>query len=64
MKPDAKAPEYRLGLPPEQFAAAFPDHFALDRGFRFLQVGSSLARICPDIREGVTAGDVLRRVGQ
>ena len=64
MKPDAKAPEYRLGLPPEQFAAAFPYHFALDRGFRFLQVGSSLARICPDIREGVTAGDVLRRVGQ
>lgn len=62
MKPHDEVSAPRLGLAPEQFAAAFPFHFALDRGFRFFQVGSSLARICPDIRAGVAVGEVLRRV--
>lgn len=64
MNPDRRPADDALGLAPDQFASAFPFHFALDREFRFLQVGSTLARICPDIRPGVAAGDVLRRAGQ
>ncbi len=64
MKPDEGPSDCRLGLEPGQFAAAFPFHFAVDRGFKFLQVGSSLAKVCPDIRTGVPLGDVLRRSGQ
>jgi signal transduction histidine kinase/CheY-like chemotaxis protein len=49
----------RLGLPPEQFAAAFPFHFALDRDLRIVQVGRSLARVCPDVAPGVALESVL-----
>ena len=61
MKPEEMTPDGPLGLAPRQFASAFPFHFAVDRDFKFLQVGSSLGRICPDIRVGVPASGVLRR---
>ena len=41
-----------IGLPPEQFAAAFPFHFALNLDLQFLQAGSTLRRLCPDIQLG------------
>ncbi len=47
----------QIGLPPEQFAVAFPFHFALDLNLKFLQCGSTLRRICPDVQPdaGLTA---------
>jgi PAS domain S-box-containing protein len=42
-----------ISLPPEQFAVAFPFHLALDRNLNFIQAGSTLQRICPDIQPGV-----------
>ena len=41
-----------LGLPPEQFAAAFPFHVGIGPRLNVLQVGSTLARLCPDLRPG------------
>ena len=41
-----------IGLDPEQFAASFPFHVAIDRQGRILQVGASLLRLCPDARPG------------
>jgi len=41
-----------IGLPPEQFATAFPFHFALDEQFQVRQVGRTLHRICPDVSRG------------
>lgn len=46
------APE--LNLSPEQFAAAFPFHFALDDQLRVLQTGAVLRRLCPLLMEGAT----------
>ena len=48
-----------IGLPPAQFAAAFPFHFALDQQLRLLQTGSSLLRICPDLKPGVSLAEVF-----
>ena len=45
-------PPERFGLPPEQFAAAFPFHFVVDHELCVLQVGHTLGRICPDVRPG------------
>jgi PAS domain S-box-containing protein len=42
-----------IGLPPEQFAVAFPFHFALDLDLKILQAGSTLRRICPELQPGV-----------
>jgi PAS domain S-box-containing protein len=60
MNPDdqPKSPS-AIGLPPAQFAAAFPFHFALDQELKFLQAGSSLRRICPDLKPGVSLADVF-----
>jgi two-component system, sensor histidine kinase and response regulator len=55
-----------LGLPPEQFAAAFPFHVAIGPELEVLQVGSSLARLCPDVHHGTDFGaafDSLRPQG-
>ena len=41
-----------IGLPQEQFATAFPFHFALDEQFQVRQVGRTLHRICPDVSRG------------
>ncbi len=41
-----------IGLPPCQFAAAFPFHFAVDRELRLVAVGASLARLAPEASPG------------
>lgn len=51
-----------FGLPPEQFAAAFPFHIVTDPRLTILQVGASLGRICPDIRPGARLDAVVRVV--
>ena len=51
-----------IGLPPEQFAAAFPFHFALDAKLKFCQVGATLGRICPDIRLGAELNQIFQAI--
>jgi PAS domain S-box-containing protein len=51
-----------LGLTPEQFARAFPFHFALDRDLRIIQAGSTLARVCPDLHPGACVDGLLHAV--
>lgn len=51
-----------IGLPPEQFAAAFPFHLALDRELKLIQAGSTLRRICPDLESGVRLSEVFRAI--
>jgi diguanylate cyclase (GGDEF)-like protein len=46
-----------LNLSPEQFAAAFPFHVALDERLRVLQTGSVLRRLCPELTEGSALGE-------
>ena len=55
--PPSSAP---IGLPPEQFAAAFPFHLALDRSMKLLQAGSTLRRICPDVQPGANLDQIFR----
>ena len=43
-----------LGLSPEHVSAAFPFHFALTPDLQVIQVGRSLARLCPGIEEAGT----------
>ena len=52
----------KIGLPPEQFAAAFPFHLALDLELNFLQVGSTLRRISRDIHVGGRLDQFFRPV--
>jgi len=51
-----------IGLPPEQFAVAFPFHFALGLDLKFLQAGSSLRRLCPDVRVGVSLDQIFNPI--
>ena len=53
---------WSIGLPPEQFAAAFPFHLGVDRNLRLLQVGSTLQRICPDVQPGADLDRVFRSI--
>jgi len=46
--------EPHLTLSPAQFSAAFPFHFVLDEWMRVVQVGSVLARVCPELTLGST----------
>ncbi len=46
-----------LNLSPQQIAAAFPFHIALDEQLRVLQTGSVLRRLCPDLSEGSALGE-------
>ncbi len=62
MKTEGRSGAAAWGLSPGQFARVFPFHFVLDGDQRFLQVGSTLSRVCPDIREGVAATDVLQTI--
>jgi diguanylate cyclase (GGDEF)-like protein len=41
-----------LNLSPQQVAAAFPFHIALDEQLRVLQTGAVLRRLCPELSEG------------
>ena len=62
MKESTQIPEMQIGLPPEQFAAAFPFHFALDLNLKFLQLGSTLRRICADAQPGAAFASVFKSV--
>jgi PAS domain S-box-containing protein len=53
MNPATPQASRKIGLPPEQFAAAFPFHFALDGDLKFIQAGDTLKRICADVQTGV-----------
>jgi len=50
----------RIGLPPEQFAAAFPFHIAVDATLAVLQAGTSLSRVCPDVQAGAGLARLFR----
>ena len=62
MTPVDKAAPPQIGLPPEQFAAAFPFHFAVDAQLTILQVGATLRRICPDVRPGARLAEFFRPI--
>ena len=49
-----------IGLPPAQFARAFPFHFALDELLRVCQLGKTLSRICPDVLVGRSFDELFR----
>ncbi len=51
-----------IGLPPEQFAVAFPFHFALGLDLKFLQAGSSLRRLCPAAQPGVPLDQIFNPI--
>ncbi len=51
-----------ISLPPEQFAAAFPFHLALDRKLKLVQAGSTLRRICPDVQPGADLDQIFRSI--
>ena len=60
MNPAAAPRTLRFGLPPEQFAAAFPFHLAVDRDLVLRQAGRSLQRLCPDVTPGAVLATVFR----
>jgi PAS domain S-box-containing protein len=51
-----------IGLAPDQFAAAFPFHIAVDRRGRVLQTGASLGRLCADARPGTVLGSIFAAI--
>ena len=56
-----------IGLPPEQFAAAFPFHIAADKNLIVLQTGATLRRICADTQPDAKLDqvfDVVRPEGR
>ncbi len=55
----APAPPW-IGLAPQQFAAAFPFHIAVDAALTILQVGATLQRLCPDVRPGESLDRLFR----
>ena len=48
-----------LGLSPEQFADAFPFHFAVDREMRLTQLGRSLTNVMPGAKLGAHLADLV-----
>jgi two-component system, sensor histidine kinase and response regulator len=56
MKSPAQSAPPTVGLPPEQFAAAFPFHFVAAADLKILQAGRALQRICPDVQIGAALG--------
>ncbi|MBL6763635.1 MAG: response regulator [Verrucomicrobiae bacterium] len=48
-----------LGLSPEQFATAFPFHFAVDREMRLTQLGRSLTNVMPGAKLGANLADLV-----
>lgn len=59
MNPAGQPAPPPIGLPPEQFAAAFPFHLALDRNLSLIQAGSTVRRICPDLQPGADLAQVF-----
>ncbi len=62
MNPAGQSSTPTIGLPPEQFAAAFPFHFALDRNLKLIQAGSTLRRICPDVQPGADPDQIFHSI--
>ncbi len=62
LRPDESFDRPRLGLPPEQFAAAFPFHIAVGRDLVVLQAGATIRRVCPDVKPGARLDQVLRMI--
>ena len=62
MNPVDRPPSLPIGLPPEQFAAAFPFHLAVDGKLRFLQAGVTIRKICPDIQPGAQLAEIFRPI--
>ncbi len=50
----------RFGLPPQQFATAFPFHVAFDARLQVRQVGYVLQRVCPEVHEGSSVAAAFR----
>ncbi len=46
----------RIQILPEQLDKVFPFHIAFDANLNIVQAGSSLQRICPDVRSGIELG--------
>ncbi len=51
-----------IGLPPEQFRAAFPFHLALDRTLKLIEAGSTLRRICPDVQPSADLDQIFQSI--
>ncbi len=51
-----------ISLPPEQFAAAFPFHFALGPDLKIAQAGASLRRLCPDVQPGKQLDQIFQAI--
>jgi PAS domain S-box-containing protein len=62
MNPADPPPSRGIGLPPKQFAAAFPFHFATDESLALVQIGATLGRLCPDVRPDARIDEVFRPV--
>ena len=62
MNPANQPATSTIGLPPEQFAAAFPFHLALDRNLKLIQAGSTLRRICPDVQPGADLDQIFHSI--
>jgi len=60
MNPAGQPATPTIGLPPEQFAAAFPFHLAVDRKLKLIQAGATLRRICPDVQPGANLDQIFR----
>jgi len=60
MNPTGQPSTPTIGLPPEQFAAAFPFHLAFDRELKLIQAGATLRRICPDVQPGADLAQIFR----
>jgi PAS domain S-box-containing protein len=62
MNPALPPASPQISLPPEQFAATFPFHLAVDQNLIVQQAGATLRRICPDIRPGAALDQIFRSI--
>jgi C4-dicarboxylate-specific signal transduction histidine kinase len=62
MKQDDPCSTSQFGLPPQQFATAFPFHLVLNMQMEILQVGSTLQRICADILPSVSMDKLFESI--
>ena len=62
MNPGPPPTPSAIALPPEQFAAAFPFHLAVDRDLRLRQAGATLQKLCADLRPGARLQDCFRSI--
>jgi signal transduction histidine kinase len=62
MKKNNPCSTSQFGLPPQQFAAAFPFHLVLNMQMEILQVGTTLQRICADILPSVSMDKLFESI--